>query len=65
MRDVMYKAGLRRKAVVVANIPNRLEQRLDEFQQATIKLDNYVKSIIDSGGHLVFSDESTFKGRNF
>ena len=65
MRDVMYKAGLRRKAVVVANIPNRLEQRRDEFMEATMKLDSYVKKILDTGGHLVFSDESTFKGRNF
>ena len=65
MRKIMFQAGIRRKAVVVNPIPNRLEQRFEEFQESTIKLDNYVKSILDAGGHLIFSDESCFKGRNF
>ena len=39
MRKVMLQAGLRRKSVVVANIPNRLEARQDEFDDKIVALD--------------------------
>ena len=61
----MYKAGLRRKAVVVASIPNRLEARQEEFADKIVALDIRVKEILDSGGHLVFADESIFSARGF
>lgn len=65
MRKVMYQAGLRKKSVIVANIPNRLEARYDEFQEMIIKLDIRVKKILNSKGHLIFSDECIFRGRGF
>ena len=65
MRKVMYQAGLRRKAVIVANIPNRLEARYEEFQQKIMDLDAQVKKVLDAKGHLIFSDESIFTGRGF
>ena len=61
----MFQAGLRRKSVIVANIPNRLEERHEEFQDKTLALDIQVKKILDSKGHLIFSDESIFRGRGF
>ena len=39
MRKVMFQAGLRRKSVIVANIPNRLDERREEFQDKTLALD--------------------------
>ena len=61
----MFQAGLRRKSVIVANIPNRLEERHEEFQDKTLALDIRVKTILDSKGHLIFTDESIFRGRGF
>lgn len=61
----MFQAGLRRKAVIVSAIPNRLEQRHDEFQEMIIALDVRMKQILDAKGHVVFSDESIFTGRGF
>lgn len=61
----MYQAGLRRKAVIVANVPNRLEARQEEFADKILELDLQVKEILDGKGHLIFSDESIFTGRGF
>ena len=61
----MYKAGLRRKTVVVANIPNRLEARREEFDEKILALDLQVKEILEQKGHLIFVDESIFTGRGF
>ena len=61
----MYKAGIRRKAVVVANIPNRLEARQEEFADKIVALDVRVKEILDAKGHLIFLDESIFSSRGF
>ena len=65
MRKVMLQAGLRRKSVVVANIPNRLEARQDEFDDKIVALDILVKKILESKSHLIFCDESIFVGRGF
>ena len=65
LRKVMYQAGLRRKAVIVANVPNRLEARQEEFADKILELDLQVKEILDGKGHLIFSDESIFTGRGF
>ena len=48
----------------MANIPNRLEQRREEFRDKIIALDDKVKEILDSKAHLIFSDESVFKARD-
>ena len=62
---IMKLAGLKRKKIEVSNIPTRIEERQEEFQNLTIALDNKIKSILDEKAHLVFLDECVFKSRDF
>ena len=62
---IMRKAGLRKKRVTVRNVPQRKTQRIEEFEDKTIKLDDFVKQIQEQKGHLVFADECIFKARGF
>ena len=61
----MRKAGLRKKRITVRNVPQRKTQRIEEFEDKTIKLDDFVKQILEQKGHLIFADECVFKARGF
>lgn len=65
MLKVMRNAGLRRKKIEISNIPGRLEERFEEFDNSTIALDNKLQKVLDEKGHLVFLDECVFKSRDF
>ena len=65
MLKIMKQAGLRRKKVFVSNIPARLEERYEEFENSAIVLDNKLHKIIEEKSHLVFLDECVFKSRDF
>ena len=65
MLKVMKQAGLRLRKVEVSNVPAKKEQRVEEFEDKTIALDQRLHDIIESGGHLVFLDECLFKSRDF
>ena len=62
---IMRKAGLRKKVVRVRNAPQRSTQRLEEFEDRTVALDDFVKGIQAKQGHLVFADEAVFTARGF
>ena len=61
----MRKAGLKRKKVVIRNIPARRTQRISEFEEKIIALDDEVQAIAKSGEHLVFVDEAIFSARSY
>ena len=61
----MRKAGLRKKRVLVRNVPQRKTMRIEEFENKTLSLDDFVKKIQAEKGHLVFADEAIFKARDF
>ena len=42
----MKLAGLRRKKIEISNIPARLEERYEEFENSAIALDNKLNTII-------------------
>ena len=42
----MKHAGLRRKKIEISNIPARLEERYEEFENSVIVLDNKLNKII-------------------
>lgn len=63
--QVMKLAGLKKKKIEVRSIPNRLEERIEEFGNSTLTLDNKLHKIIEEKGHLVFLDECVFKSRDF
>ena len=62
---VMKLAGLKKKKIEVSNIPNRLEERIQEFSNSTLTLDNRLHMILEEKSHLVFLDECVFKSRDF
>ena len=41
----MRKAGLRKKRVLVRNVPQRKTMRIEEFENKTLSLDDFVKKI--------------------
>jgi transposase len=61
----MKAAGLKKKKVKVQNVPARLDDRLDEFANSSLILDNKINEILKEEGHLVFLDECLFKSRDF
>ena len=61
----MKIAGIKKKKVKVQNIPVRLEERIDEFKEATLALDCKIDSILKEKSHLLFLDECVFASRNF
>ena len=65
MLQVMKTAGLKKKKVRIRNVPAKGEQRTEEFDNATIALDNKINDILKEEGHLVFLDECIFKSRDF
>ena len=65
MTKVMKIAGMSKRKVEICNIPAKKEQRVEEFADKTIALDNRLNTILLSGGHLVFLDECVFKSRDF
>ena len=62
---ILRKAGLRKKAVTVRNQPQRRTQRLEEFENRTLALQEEIEKIQAKKGHLVFADEALFKARDF
>ena len=62
---ILRKAGLRKKAVTVRNLPQRRTLRLEEFANRTLALQAEIEKILEQKGHLVFADEALFKARDF
>ena len=46
MLKVMKQAGLKKKKIRVVNIPARKEDRIDEFNDRTLEVDNRIYDII-------------------
>ena len=65
MLKVMKLAGLKKKKVEINNIPSRLEERYEEFDNSILKLDKKLHDVLKEGGHVVFLDEAIFKSRDF
>ena len=65
MLKIMRLAGLKKKKVEINNIPTRLEERYEEFDNSILKLDKKLYDILKEGGHLVMLDEAVFKSRDF
>ena len=61
----MKNAYIRKKKVHVCSAPARRDERIDEFKNATIALDDKLDEIIRQGGHVVYTDETVFKSRDF
>ena len=57
--------GITRKKVEVSCVPARMEARVQEFEQTTLKLDNDINEIKNAGHHLIYLDEAVFKERDF
>ena len=45
MLKVMKTAGLKKKKVRVRNIPTRYDERIDEFNNRTLEVDNKINEI--------------------
>jgi hypothetical protein len=46
MLKVMKLAGLKRKKIEISNIPARIEDRYEEFENSTVALDNKLHKIL-------------------
>jgi hypothetical protein len=62
---ILRQAGLKKKAVGIYNAPQRLTQRIGEFEKKILALDERVQAILKANGHLVFADESVFVARGY
>jgi hypothetical protein len=65
MLKVMRLGGLKRKKIEISNIPARIEERYEEFDNSALSLDNKLHKILEEKDHLVFLDECLFKSRDF
>jgi len=65
MLKVMKLGGLKRKKIEISNIPARIEERYEEFDNSALTLDKKLHQILEEKGHLVFLDECIFKSRDF
>jgi hypothetical protein len=65
MLKVMRLGGLKRKKIEISNIPARIEERYEEFDNSALSLDNKLHKILEEKGHLVFLDECIFKSQDF
>ena len=65
LRKIYRWFGITKKKVEVSCIPAKFETRVQEFEQTTLRLDNKINEIRQSGGHLVYVDEAIFKARDF
>ena len=65
LSKILRKAGLNKKRITVRNLPQRYTMRLEEFDDATLRLDDMIQKIKEEKGHLVFADESVFAARGF
>ena len=65
LRKVMLEMGFKKKIIKVVNAPQRKSDRLEEFENKILELDETVSRILEQGGHLVFCDECVFTARGF
>ena len=61
MRKIYRWFGITKKKVEVSCVPRKFETRVQEFEQTTLRLDNKINKILESGDHLVYVDEAVFK----
>ena len=62
---VMRLAGIKKKRIIVSCAPGRRDERLEEFYGAIDALDKRIHKICKEDGHIVFTDETVFKSRDF
>ena len=65
MVKIMKMAGLKKKKIEVCNVPAKKEDRVGEFNQDTLRLDNKLHEVSQEKSHLVFLDECLYKARDF
>ena len=65
LRKVMIGMGFKMKIIKVINAPQRKSDRLQEFEEKILELDQIVTRVLEQGGHLVFCDECIFTARGF
>ena len=53
------------KKIHVQNVPAREEKRSQEFREKVLKLDQKLYDAADEKAHVVYLDETVFKGRDF
>jgi len=61
----MTEMGFKKKVIKVVNAPQRKSERMDEFENKVLELDETVSRILKQGGHIVFCDECIFTARGF
>ena len=61
---IMKQAGMKKKKVHIQSIPARREERQDEFNDATLALDDWIYELKQSNAHIVYCDETLFKSRD-
>jgi len=49
----------------VRKLPKHKTQRIGEFEDKRLALDDFIKRIQAENGHLVFADEAIFTARGF
>ena len=65
MLKIMKRPGMSKKRVRVQRIAARREERQDEFNDATLVLDDKIYELQQSDAHIVYVDETLFKGKDF
>ena len=62
----IYKtAGVKLKKIQVQSVPAKEEKRTEEFRQKVIDLDQKLHDAANEKAHIVYIDETVFKGRDF
>ncbi len=65
MSRIMRRAGLTKKVIAIKKIPKRSTQRISEFEDLTVGLDDKIQAIQASKEHLVFIDEAVFSMKSY
>ena len=65
MRRIMSMANIVKKRIIVSTAPARRDERTEEFKDSIIELDLKLHQISKEGGHIVYTDETVFKSRDF
>ena len=58
-------AGMKLKKIKVQAVPAKAVKRSEEFRQKVVELDSQLYDATNEKAHIVYLDETVFKGRDF